>query len=265
MKADRLATALEQFVNSEDWDEARRIVEENRDLLGDQAQALLAENIADYRSTGRDDVADYLEEHREILQRSRDVGTVRAFEEAEAHAQATLEARRRQLDALRPAQPTPLEATVWQLLDADAPEQVDRVLSDHPELTRDQAALQYLDALAQQAKQAGAVEALKYVREYHELLRTFYELPPVMRSLQEFMSVPTWTESREVLMEHPELTSAEAIDVMDSLIDEARRQDDQATAHALEAYRRVLERAREVGAEQAVDEFLQVEEEPAAP
>ncbi len=267
MKADKLATALEQFVNSEDWDVARRIVDENPDLLGEQAQALLAENIADYRSTGRDDVADYLEEHRQILQRSRDVGSARAFEEAEAQAQATLEARRQQLRALRPAQPAPLEAAVWQLLDADAPEQVDRVLSEHPELTRDQAALEYLDDLARQAKQAGGVEALKYLREYHELLRTFYELPPVMRALQEFMSVPTWSESREVLIDHPEITSAEAIEVMDNLIEEARRQNDEATAHALEAYKRVLERTRVVGAEQAIDELLraQEEEEPAAP
>jgi len=270
MNTDKMATALEQFVNSEDWDDARRIVEENQELLSDQAQALLAENIADYRSTGRDDVADYLEEHRSILERSRQIGIAQAFEEAETRAEQTLAARRQQMDALRPAQPTPLQASVWQLLDASSPDQVDDILSQHPELVRDQAALEYLDNLAQQAKDAGHTEALKYLREYHELLRTFFELPPVMRALQEFMSVPTWTESRDVLKEHPELASAEAIQVMETLIDEARSQDDEATARALQVYRRVLERSREVGPEQAVDEYLREqgrveEEEPAAP
>ncbi|HOG48083.1 MAG TPA: hypothetical protein PLJ35_06740 [Anaerolineae bacterium] len=265
MNMDTLAKALEQFVNSEDWDEARRIVEEHQDLLGNQAQQLLAENINDYRSTNRDDVADYLEEHRAILQRSREIGIAQAFEEAERQARETLEARHREMDALRPSQPTPLQGTVWQLLDADAPEKVDHVLSEHPELTRDQAALEYLDSLAQQAQQAGAKEAVHYLREYHELLRTFYELPPLMRALQEFIAVPTWGESREVLKHNPDLMSAEAISIMDNLIDEAQRQDDEATAHALEAYKRVLERSREVGPDRAIAEIIEPEEEPAAP
>jgi hypothetical protein len=266
MSVDKMAAALEQFVNSEDWDEARRIVEDNEELLTDQAQALLAENIADYRSTGRDDVADYLDEHRQILSRSRQIGISQAFEEAEVQAQERLRARRQQMDALRPAQPTALQQAVWQLLGADSPDEVDRTLSEHPELTRDQAALEYLDDLLQQARQAGSEEAGKYLHEYHELLRTFYELPPLMRSLQEFMSVPTWNESRDVLKSHPELMSAEAIQTMDNLIDEARRQNDEPTAHALEAYKQVLERGREVGPDRAVAEVLQPEEEePAAP
>jgi len=265
MSIDRLAEAMEQFVNSEDWDEARRIVEANPELLSDQALQLLSENIADYRTTRRDDVAEYLEEHRALLERSRQVGIARAFQEAEAHARETLEARRKQMDALRPAQPTPLQATVWQLLDADSPEKVDQVLSQHPELTRDQAALEYLDSLIQQAQASHAEEAVRYLREYHELLRTFYELPPVMRALQEFMSVPTWSESAQVLKNNPSLMSAEAISVMENLIQEARRQNDEPTAHALEAYKRLLERSREVGPDKAVQEILEAEEEPIVP
>ncbi len=261
MNIDRLADALEQFVNSEDWDEARRIVEGNPDLMSNQALQLLAENIADYRTTRRDDVADYLEEHRALLERSRQVGVAKAFAEAEAHARETLEARKKQMDALRPAQMTGLQAAVWQLLDADSPEKVDQVLSQHPELTHDQAALEYLDSLTQEAKAAHAEEAVKYLQEYHELLRTFYELPPIMRALQEFMSVPTWSESAQVLKNNPSLMSAEAISVMDGLIEEAHRQKDEPTAHALETYKRVLERSREVGPDKAVAETLQSEEE----
>jgi len=170
MSIDKLAQALEEFVNSEDWDEARAIVEQNPDLMKDSALQLLAENIADYRSTERDDVADYLEEHRALLERSRQIGVAKAFEEAEVHARETLQARREQMGALRPAEQTPLQAAIWQLLDADSPEKVDKILSEHPELTHDQAALEYLDSLSQQARDAGSEEAVKYVREYHELL-----------------------------------------------------------------------------------------------
>jgi len=265
MSIDKLAEALEQFVNSEDWDEARRIVENNPELLSDQALQLLSENIADYRATKRDDVAEYLEEHRAILERSRQVGIAKAFEEAEARAREALEARRKQMEALRPAQPTPLQAAVWQLLDADSPEKVDQVLSQHPELTRDPAALQYLESLIQQAQAAHAEEAVKYLREYHELLRTFHELPPVMRALQEFMSVPTWGEAAQVLKNNPSLMSAEAIGILDELIQEARRQKDEPTAHALETYKRLLERSREVGPDKAVEEILQVQEQPVVP
>lgn len=265
MSIDRLAQALEQFVNSEDWDEARQVVEENPDLLSDAASQLLSENINDYRSTERDDVADYLEEHRAILERSRQIGIPGAFEEAEVHARETLEARRRQMDALRPAQTTPLQAAAWQLLDADSPEKVDQILSAHPELTRDQAALEYLDNLSQQAKDAKYDEALKYLNEYHELLRTFYELPPLMRALQEFMSAPTWGESGEILKNNPELMSAEAIGVLDDLVDEAHRQNDEPTAHALGVYRQVLERSREAGPDKAIEEILESEEEPVVP
>lgn len=259
MEYDRLTQALEQFVNTEDWQEARRTVEENQNLLSDEAQQVLSENIADYRTVARDDVAEYLEAHRAILQRSREVGTEQAFREAEERARQTLQARERQLDALRPPSPDPLQAAVWRLLDADSPEEVDRVLAESPPLSREERALTYLDELMGRAKDAGYDQALRYMREYHELLRTLYEMPPLMRALQEFISVPTWTESRDAIKANPVLLSDEAIQTMDSLIAEARRQGDEPTGRALEAYRRVLERSRQVGPERAVEEIMEAQ------
>ncbi len=260
MAIDKLAEALEQFVNSEDWDQARRIVEENRDLLDDESLALLAESIADYRASGRDDIANYLEEHRAVLLRSRKTGIEQAFKEADERATRAMEARQQQLAALRPASPDPLQAFVWQLLDADTPQQVDRVLGDHPDEAQSQEAIAYLDQLMKRAQDARHTEAYNFLREYHELLRTYFELPPLMRALQEFMSVPTWAESREVLQNHPDLLGDEALRTMDSLIAEARKQGDEASAQALEAYRQVLARAREVGPERATEEVMEREE-----
>lgn len=265
MANDRLPEALEQYVNTEDWDQARRVVERNGDLLRDEAVALLAESVADYRRVDRDEVADYLEQHRIVLERSREVGIDQAFQEANARARDALETRQRQLAALRPPEPDPAQAVVWQLLDAESPEEVERVLSAHPELSRDRAYLDHLDDLMSRARDAGHTAALHILREYRDLLRAFYELPPLMQALQELITVPTWAEARDVLRKRPELLSDQAIQTLNSLIREADAQDDEATALALVPYRSLIERSRQVGPERAVEEIAQREEASAAP
>ncbi len=264
MAIDQVAEALEQYVNSEDWDQARRIVDENKELLGDEARALLSESVADYQEAGRDDLANYLQEHLKVLDRARQVGVDQAFKEANARAEQVQEARRKQLDSLRPTSPAGVQAVVWQLLDAGSPEEVDRILEEHPELSQKQDGLDYLDELIKQARDKGQNEALQLLQEYHELLQSLYELPPLMRALQEFMTVPTWSEARDVLKGHPDLMSDEALRVMDSLIGEARRQGDEDTVKGMETYRGVLQRAREVGPDQAVEQAEQTEPAPAS-
>jgi hypothetical protein len=260
MSLDRLSEALEQFVNSDDWEEARQVVEENKELLSEEATNLLAESEEDYRQADRNDVADYLEEHRAVLERGREVGIERAFAEAAARALAAMEKRKEQLEALRPTSLRPAQTAVWQLLDAEDPEEIDRVLSENPELSQDPKAVQYLDELMQRADEAGHEEARRFLRDYHDLLQAFYELPPLLLALQELMSVPTWTEARDVLKRDPHLLSDESLRTMDTLIGEAERQGDQATANALRAYRRILVRGREVGPDRAMEEVMQMEE-----
>ncbi|MCL6431124.1 MAG: hypothetical protein K6V36_09715 [Anaerolineae bacterium] len=260
MAAQRLPEVLEQFVNTEDWEQARRVVERNRELLSDQALALLHESVADYRAVDRDDVADYLQEHETVLRRSREVGIEQAFAEAADRARETEEVRRQQMDALRPEKPTPLQQTVWKLLDAVSPEEVDQVFAEHPELSRDPKALEYVDELMQRATEADYREAAHYLQEFHELLRAYFELPPLLQAMREFMAVPTWTESRDVLKRHPELMSDEALQTLDSLIETARAQEDEATVRAMETYREVIARSREVGPDRAIEEITQPEE-----
>lgn len=259
MAVDKLSQALEEFVNTEDWLEARQVIERNRDLLTDQASELLAESVEDYREAGRPDLADYLQEHLTVLLRSQEVGVEEAFREADERAAAAQETRRRQLDKLRPASPSPLQSAAWQLLDAETPEEVDRALSEHPELARDEQAVAYMNELIERAQEASSAEALRSLRDYRDLLQAYYELPPLMVALQEFMAVPTWTESRDVLKRNVDLMSDESLQIMDSIIAEARTQGDQATAETLEAYRRVITRAREVGPDQAIEEVMQAE------
>ena len=262
MATDRLAEALEQYINTEDWEQGRRVVEDNQELLTDEALALLVESVGDYRRANRDEVADYLREHLAVLERSRQVGIDQAFREASGRAREALEARRRQLAGLRPKSPTPIQAAVWELLEAENPEQVDRALGGHPELAENEEALDYLDDLMRRAEEADYDEAMRLLREYHQLLQAYYELPPLLQALQELTAVPTWTEAREIFERHPELLSDEAIQSLDSLISEAEAQGDAATALALVAYRELLARSREVGPERALEELQAAQGQP---
>jgi hypothetical protein len=257
MSIDKVSESLEQFVNTEDWDEARKVLEENRDLLSDQAVEVLAQSAEDYRESGREEVANYLQEHLNVLLRSREVGIEEAFREANQQAMQAMETRRSQLDELRPASPTPLQNAVWALLDAETPEDVDRALSQHPELSQDEQAVTYLNGLIQQAQDASYAETVRYLQDYRDLLQAFFELPPLMVALQEFMSVPTWTEAREVLERNPDLLSDESLQTLDSLIGEAENQGDHETASTLSSYRQVIVRAREAGPEHAIEEVME--------
>ena len=261
MAVDHLPEALEQFINTSDWDDARRVADTRPELLSDEALALLAESIADYRLSERDQVADYLEEHRVVLDRAREVGLDRAFAEANERAQENLARRQEELSRLRPAQTTGMQAAIWELLDADNPETLDRILAEHPEFSQREDAVSYLDELIMEAERNGYDQALKILRDYHELLQAYFELPPVMLALQEFIATPTWEEARDILNAHPELMSTEALEIVDSLIAEADAQNDQPSADALRMYRRVLERSRDAGIEAAWEELMQAPEQ----
>ncbi len=265
MTVDKLSEALEQFVNTEDWDEARQVVEQNRELMSDEAVNLLQQSVKDYRESGRSEVANYLEEHLNILKRSREAGVEEAFNEANQRAVEALQAQRRELDTLRPTSPTPIQSAVWQLLDADTPEAVDRALSENPQLSQQEESVNYLDELTRQAQERDLSQAERILGDYRDLLQAFFELPPLMMALQEFMSVPTWSEAGEVIKQNPDLLGDESLQNMDSLIAEAEAQGDQATADTLRTYRQVIARAREAGIDQAIQEAMEAPQPSPAP
>ena len=75
---EQLLRTLLAFVNADTWAESRRIIEEHPELLGQEADVLLGRLIQ-----AQEDEGDrrYLEEHRAILARCREVGVDRAFAE----------------------------------------------------------------------------------------------------------------------------------------------------------------------------------------
>ena len=74
----RLLETLLSFVQAKTWPESRRIVEEHPELLGDEADALLAQLLDAQENDG---ACRAVEEHRTLLRRCRETGIAAAFAE----------------------------------------------------------------------------------------------------------------------------------------------------------------------------------------
>ncbi len=130
---------LVAFLQARTWLESRRVVEEHPQLLSDEADALLGQLIAAEENA---DVRRYLEEHRALLRRCREVGVERAFREKTAPSlDELLEALQKhpELGTLleqiqqRIAQ-DPLMQSIQALMEAGSPASLLRVARDHPVL-----------------------------------------------------------------------------------------------------------------------------------
>ncbi len=73
-----LRQAILAFLQARTWSESRRVVEEHPELLSDEADALLGQLIAAQEDAN---ARRYLEEHRALLRRCREVGIESAFRE----------------------------------------------------------------------------------------------------------------------------------------------------------------------------------------
>jgi CHAT domain-containing protein len=78
LEASPLLQALWAFITAETWAESKRIVEENSELLTEEADSLLGLLISMWED---EDAIRILKEHRELLRRCREVGIERAFAE----------------------------------------------------------------------------------------------------------------------------------------------------------------------------------------
>ncbi|MGQ9595688.1 MAG: hypothetical protein ACUVXH_14340, partial [Anaerolineae bacterium] len=78
---ERLLQAISAFLQAGTWPESRRVVKEHPELLSDEADALLGQLSAAQEDA---DTRRYLEEHRALLRRCREVGAERAFREKTA-------------------------------------------------------------------------------------------------------------------------------------------------------------------------------------
>lgn len=149
--ATRLAAAMEpykpavlqtlaDFIDTDTWDDSRQYLEAHPDLLGDEADALLAEMIEAAETRGDEDDLAVLLGHRHLLQRVREIGVDAAYhelmeEEEERIDESTAKAA---VDALVAAVKTLPEAQQETFFDivsgAEGPEDAWEALKNHPEL-----------------------------------------------------------------------------------------------------------------------------------
>jgi len=72
---------LQEFVQAGTWLESQHIIEQHPELLGDEAGLLLDQLLETARELDNENAVYFLEEHRDLLQRCRDVGVELAFAE----------------------------------------------------------------------------------------------------------------------------------------------------------------------------------------
>jgi len=70
---------LQQFINADTWPESQAYLTQHPELLGDEVDALLGQLIG--RAAGEERKRGVLQEHRDLLQRCREIGIEQGFEE----------------------------------------------------------------------------------------------------------------------------------------------------------------------------------------
>ncbi|MDQ7030286.1 MAG: hypothetical protein Q9O62_11165 [Ardenticatenia bacterium] len=170
-------------------------------------------------------------------------------------------------------------------INADTWTESRRVLEAHPELLSDEAD----DLLGQLAEAQEDERARRLVEQHrallrrcrevgvdrafaemttspqHDIARLLAEAGDLGRTLRDFIAADTWTASRRILEQHPELLSDDADALLGRLIDAARHVGAQGTApdedtqrliRTLEQHRALLRRCRDVGVDRAFAEIV---------
>jgi hypothetical protein len=265
----RIDRALQGFLSAVNWEATHAaLVGDQHVLLADDTLAVLREFIAQVRAQNHPNsqqMADYLDAHRLLLERARIIGVERAWNEFRAL----------RLEGEGGAGGTPLDDPEAQaivdalrrLLGTDSWNETYAVLlSEHERLATDTAA-HFLNALIEAAQHDDTTQAREGVR-YLELHRTLLrdlrergvdaawehferlrkqlesefaatepppqtaaevdqELSAVARALRAFLSVADWREARHILdRDHALLLSEESDRLLSELLDDARRSTD---------------------------------------
>jgi hypothetical protein len=270
MRHARIDRALQGFLSAENWEATHAaLLRDHQVLLADDTLVVLREFIAQVRAQNQPNsqqMGDYLEAHRILLERARVVGVEVAWNEfralrlegADGAIGAPLDDPETQaiVDALR------------RLLGTESWNETFVVLVSERERLATDTAARFLNALIEAARQEDspqAREGVRYLELHRTLLRDLRErgvnaawknfdrlrkqlerefapaepaspasgaesdrdLPAVARALRAFLSVADWREARRILeRDQALLLSDESDRLLSELLDDARRSDD---------------------------------------
>ncbi len=251
-----LAEKLQTFMQKETWLASQRYLEEHADLLGEAADQILEDLIRTSRERGEEDYVQVFEEHRQVLQRCREVGVKEAFAEKIRQSQQ---------------EETDLEETisvVQAFVQAQNWAETRDILQDHPELLEARGD-RIMGAFIEAAREMGDEESTAILQEHRDLLRRCQEVglenafvermeveeegsgESLVQALEAFVVAQTWDEAQRIVEEHPDLLREEIGEAIALLVDSAREEGDEETATILREHREILARCREMGVEAA--------------
>jgi tetratricopeptide (TPR) repeat protein len=173
------------------------------------------------------------------------------------------------------AHPSELADRLTDLLSSGGREDAARILREHPELLRDESgqAMATLRAAALRDDDADALATLDWLDEVRRLAEARAPQGPdasdaaeiaLLPTVHAFVSADTWSASRRVVDDHPELLGDAADRVLARLEREARDEDQRDFAEMLSTHRRLLRRCSEVGPQRAFAEMGRGGDDPSA-
>ncbi|MFO7917993.1 MAG: CpXC domain-containing protein [Anaerolineae bacterium] len=256
MPASALAEKLQDFMQKETWRASQRYLEDHAELLGEAADQILEDLIRTSRERGEEDYAQIFEEHRQVLQRCREVGVKEAFNEK------IRETREKETD---------LEETVsavQEFVQAQNWAEARDILEDHPELLEKRGD-RIMGAFIEAARKLDDEDSEAILQEHRELLRRCQEVgveeaftesmnlereeseESLVQALEAFVTTETWDEAQRIVEAYPNLLQEEVGQAITLLIDSAQEEGDDETAAILREHREILARCREMGVEAA--------------
>lgn len=262
MRSSALAEKLQTFMQKETWLASQRYLEDHGELLGEAADQILQDLIRTSRERGEEDYVQVFEEHREVLQRCREVGVKEAF------AQKIRQSQREEGD---------LEETVSAVQEfVQAPNWAEArdVLEDHPKLLEEQGD-RVMGAFIEAARELEDEESEATLQEHRDLLRRCREVGPeeafaertdlereggeesLVQALEALVVTETWDDAQRIVEAHPNLLREEVGQALTLLIDSAQEEGDDKTATVLREHRDLLARCREMGVEVAFAQAIE--------
>lgn len=238
-----VAPALEALFNATSWDATHAILDrEQALLLTDTADLLLERSIASLREEGDERQASYVNLHRTLLHRAREIGVAAAWAEFELQRQA-------EASTLGESNGEQDEARI-ELTRVD----VERAITDAAFLA-EQFGLAVDDpqipALQQQLRGLLAGERKPNQQEQYDA-----DPAAVARALEAFLNAPSWDEAQAVLEREQALLLTRTADLLlEENIQSMRESGDEQRANYLAAQRILLLRVRQIGLHRAWAEF----------
>ena len=259
-----LMTTLTLFVHTGTWGQAREVVELHPELLDPRTDTVLDRLIAGVEEQeGSAEVAEMLRAHQELLRECRRIGGAAAFEALTEDAPVD-----------------PLREAITAFLASPTPRHAQQQLTEHPEVVSERA-IAMLERLIDHAARIVPDAVAETMRARLALLRRCVEIgvdaaleeetggrphpsETVLAAVHMFVSADTWTDSRQVVDEHPELLSDVADRVLARLEREAGAEGQPEFADLLRTHRRLLERCRRIGVREAFAELGDRDDDPSA-